>query len=100
VERTRLLIHLIDAAAVDGRDPVEAFHQLNRELAAYGGGLAGKPQMVVANKIDLPEAQANLPRLAQELGRPVWRISCATGDGIPAMLHALWDQLHSVERHA
>ena len=96
VERTRLLIHLIDAAAVDGRDPVEAFHQLNRELAAYGGFLAEKPQMVVANKIDLPEAQVNLPRLARELGRPVWPISCATGAGIPAMLHALWDQLQSM----
>ena len=98
VERTRLLIHLIDAAAVDGRDPVEAFHQLNRELTAYGGGLAEKPQMVVANKVDLPEGLANLPRMARALGRPIWPVSCATGAGIPAMLRALWDQLKSAGR--
>jgi len=98
VERTRLLVHLIDAAAVDGRDPVEAFHQLNRELAAYGGGLAQKPQVVVANKLDLPAGPANLQRLGQALGRRVWPISCATGAGLPELVRTLWAELERIPK--
>ncbi|MBI2104720.1 MAG: Obg family GTPase CgtA [Candidatus Omnitrophica bacterium] len=95
VERTRLLVHLVDAAAVDGRDPVESLRQVNRELAEYDPELARKPQLVAANKMDLPAAQANLERLAKEAGRPVWPISCSTGQGIPALLQAVWDALHT-----
>ena len=95
VERTRLLVHLVDAAAVDGRDPVESLHQVNRELAAYAPELARRPQLVAANKIDLPAAKANLERLARAAGGPVWPISCATGEGIPALLQAVWQALHT-----
>ena len=56
IERTRLLIHLIDMAAVDGRDPAQAYHALNEELAAYSPSLPSKPQVIVANKMDLPQA--------------------------------------------
>lgn len=97
IERTRLLVHLIDMAAVDGRDPVHAFHQLNRELTAYSPALGAKPQLVVANKMDLPEAAAHLVALQQatgELPGRIWSISCATGAGIQALLHAIWERLH------
>jgi GTP-binding protein len=93
IERTRRLIHLIDMAAVDGRNPVEAFHQLNRELAAYSEALAQKPQLLVANKIDLPEARANLRVFERMVQAAVWPISCATGAGIPSLLQAMWQEL-------
>lgn len=93
IERTRLLLHVIDMAAVDGREPVAAFHQLNHELAAYSEALAQRPQLVVANKLDLPEAAANLPRFEREVGVPVWPVSCATGAGLTALLQAVWNQL-------
>lgn len=98
IERTRLLVHLVDVAGVDGRDPVEAYHQLNAELAAYHGGLlAGRPQLVVGNKLDLPEASANWARfeaaVRERTGRPPLRISCATGEGITAMLEHAWHEL-------
>jgi GTP-binding protein len=97
IERTRLLVHLIDMAAVDGRDPVRAFHQLNRELTAYSPALRAKPHLVVANKMDLPQAAAHLALFQQasgELPGRIWPISCATGAGIPALLHAVWERLH------
>ena len=96
IERTRVLVHLIDMAAVDGRDPVEAFHQLNRELASYSDALPAKPQLIAANKMDLPDARERLPRFRRAVPHPVWPISCATGKGIPALLDAVWKTLHSL----
>ena len=94
IERTSLLVHVIDAAGVDGRDPVEAFHQLNAELAAYNEVLARRPQLIAANKMDLPDAAANLPRLRAAVAQPVWPISCATGEGIPQLVQAMVRALH------
>jgi len=94
IERTRVLVHLIDMAGVDGRDPVQAFHQLNRELAAYNPALVSRPQVIAANKMDLPEAQEHLSAFERAVGRTVWPISCATGSGIPALLEAVWKALH------
>lgn len=96
IERTRLLVHLVDVAAVDGREPVAAFHQLNDELAAYSPLLMDKPQLVVANKIDLPEGRARLDALKQAVGEPVLAISTATGEGIPELVQAIWHMLQSV----
>jgi len=96
IERTRLLVHLIDMAAVDGRDPLEAFHQLNRELAAYSPALARKPQLIVANKMDLPQAKESLRAFQQAMrssSTPVLSISCATGAGIPELQRAMWRAL-------
>ena len=93
IERTRLLVHVIDMAAVDGRDPVEAFHQINHELEAYSPVLAAKPQLVAANKMDLPDAQQHLSQFRHAVPGPVWPISTATGFGIPALLQAVWQRL-------
>jgi GTP-binding protein len=98
IERTRLLIHLIDLAAVDGRDPVTAYHALNGELAAYSEVLAQKPQVVAVNKIDLPEARERLSAFTQAIQQPVWPVSCATGEGLPALLQAVWDRLQGLAR--
>ncbi len=63
VERTRLIIHIIDASGQADRDPIKDYEQINHELAEYRPELADKPQVVVINKIDMPETQENLPRL-------------------------------------
>ncbi|HHX75702.1 MAG TPA: GTPase ObgE [Firmicutes bacterium] len=87
IERTRVLIHLIDAAAVDGRDPVADYHQINAELSLYDKRLANLPQVVVANKIDLPQADEGLRLLREELGEDkVYAISAVTGEGIKEVL--------------
>jgi GTPase len=89
VERTRLLIHVVDAAGVDGRDPLADYHQINEELRLYRPELADRPQVVALNKIDLPEAQANLARLREAiegLGAAVFEISAATRAGVEPLL--------------
>ena len=94
IERTRLLVHVIDMAAVDGRDPLAAYRQLNQELAAYSPALQAKPQVVAANKMDVPEAAAHLKRFHTELPDvAMWPISCATGAGIPELLQAVSQRL-------
>lgn len=89
IERTSLLLHLIDMAAVDGRDPLLACRQLRQELSAHDPALARKPELLVANKMDLPQATGNLRRFRLSSpfqARTVWPISCATGEGIAALL--------------
>jgi GTPase len=93
VERCRVLIHLVDlSAGGDGRAPGRDFDVLNRELKRFSPELARKPQVVAANKMDLPEARARLPRFAAALRRrgiPVFPISAATGEGVSALLDAV-----------
>lgn len=107
LERTRLLVHVIDVSGVSGRDPVEDFETIRRELALYppredraphglAGSLADKPQVAVANKIDILDDPTRLERLRAHLAAraiPLYPISAATGAGIAALLEGLWDHL-------
>lgn len=87
VERTRMLIHMVDAAGVDGRDPVEDYHQINRELSLYQPELAQRPQVVALNKADLPAARENIARLRAAIGQAaVFEISAATRAGVDALV--------------
>ncbi len=89
IERTRLLIHIIDAAGVDGRNPLEDFHQINTELRQYRPELAERPQIVALNKQDIPDARAALASLQLNLPVPadhLFAISAATGEGVPALM--------------
>ena len=99
IERTRLLLHLIDMAGVDGRAPLDAYRQLNEELSAYSPALRAKPQIIVANKLDLPQAREQLAQFQQTIQEPVWAISCATGEGIPQLLEAAWNALAALRPH-
>ncbi|MBQ7063821.1 MAG: GTPase ObgE [Firmicutes bacterium] len=89
LERTRVLIHLVDTAGLDGRDPISDLEVINAELSRYSAELASLPQIIAANKMDLPDAQAFYPELEQycnEKGYEVFPISAATGKGIQALL--------------
>ncbi len=87
IERTRVLIHLLDGAL---DDPLAAFDTINRELAQYDPRLAAKPQIIALNKIDLPSAQAAWERVRQALSPrgAVFAISAATGQGVRDLLRA------------
>lgn len=88
VERTRLLVHLVDAAGVDGRNPLDDYRQINDELRLYDERLAGLTQVVVANKLDLPQAEEGLGQLRAELGEEnVFPISAVTGSGVKEVLY-------------
>ena len=91
VERTRLLVHVVDIAGSEGRDPVKDFEQICDELVAYGD-LAERPQIVAANKMDLPGAQENLERLKKHLHGTdieVYPISAATRQGFDELMGAI-----------
>lgn len=93
IERTRLLLHLIDATAAD---VVAAYETIQTELLAYGHGLGERPQIVVLNKIDAlePEEVNQIQQtLASHIRRPVLAISAATRQGLEPMLQAVWAQL-------
>ena len=93
IERTRLLVHVVDVAAIDGRDPVRDVAAINAELAAYSPVLAARPQLIAANKMDLPDAQERLARFRAAMRVPVMEISCATGKGIPELIRTVWRRL-------
>ena len=89
VERTRLILHIVDASGLEGRDPVEDYHKINKELARYSEKIAKRTQILVANKIDLPSAEENLPRLkelAQREGVDFFAISAATRAGVQELI--------------
>lgn len=89
IERTRILLHVIDASAQDGRDPIEDFEKINKELALYSEKLSKRPQIVLANKMDLPEAQENFPKLAEYVkgkGYEIMPVSAATGEGLKEVM--------------
>ena len=89
VERTKLILHIVDAAAVEGRNPVEDFHKINAELRRYSEKIAARTQILVANKIDIPAAAENLPaleKLAAETGIKFFAISAVTHAGVDALI--------------
>ena len=89
VERTKLILHIVDASGLEGRDPIDDYHKINAELKKYSEKIARRTQVLVANKIDLPEAQENLPRLkklAEENGMKFFAISAATREGVQELI--------------
>ncbi|MBQ4074012.1 MAG: GTPase ObgE [Clostridia bacterium] len=90
VERTRLLLHVIDAAGSEGRDPVDDFEQINEELQKYGD-LADRPQIIAANKMDLPEGEEGYQRLKEHIGDryPIFPVSAATRQGFEDLMNCV-----------
>jgi GTP-binding protein len=90
VERTRLLIHVVDIAATEGRDPLEDFEAINRELKEYSEVLALKPQIVAANKMDVTNSEENIKTFQNAVeakGYKVFPISAATGKGLKELMY-------------
>jgi GTP-binding protein len=110
LERTKVLVHVIDISSASGRDPVEDFETIERELQLYkgtgerdalapdapgerGNPFAGRPRIVAANKMDVLDAPDRLARLEKHLGTrgiPLYKISGVTGEGVPRLLEAMW----------
>jgi GTP-binding protein len=102
VERTRLLLHVIDGSGLE-RDPWEGFEAINRELADYSADLAKRPQVLVVNKMDLPETQERWPALkqrAEQAGLPVFGISAATRAGVDELMYFTANRLRELQTEA
>ncbi len=89
IERTRLLLHVIDVSGSEGRDPVQDFYTINEELKKYSEKLSKRKQVIVANKIDVmqdEELYKNLEKVAKENNMDIFKISAATGEGISELM--------------
>lgn len=99
-ERTRLLIHLIDLDPGSGRDPVEDYRTIQAELQAYSQGLAARPQVVAANKAELPDAEERrqaIERFCRAEGVPFHAISAVTGQGIQELVRDVTARIARVD---
>ena len=101
IERTKMLIHVIDLSATDGRDPIKDYEQLNLELGHYNELLTKLPQIIALNKIDMPEAEVNLARVQAYFGkRKVFPISAITGAGVNPLMQQAYRSLQYLEARA
>src|SRR5450432_2037675 len=103
VERTRVLVHLLDAQAGPGRAPLRDFDAINRELALFDPALSKRTQLVVLNKTDLPDVESLRKKLSASFARRKIRllaISAATGEGVPALLEEIWKVIVEQRRAA
>ena len=104
IERTRVLIHIVDAAGTEGRDPIEDIKAINKELEKYNADIANRPQFIAANKIDAIYAEGEDPiklirdEFEVKLGIPVYPISAVTGQGVKELLWAVSEKLNEVGR--
>ena len=104
IERTRVIIHVVDAASTEGRDPVEDVYTINKELKAYQEEIAARPQVIAANKTDAIQAEAGadpIERLKQEFepaGIRVFPISAVTGTGLSELLYYVQELLKNTDQ--
>jgi len=92
IERTRILVHMVDICPTDG-EPADHYRAIRRELRQYSASLAEKREIVVANKMDLTDAEENLRELRGRLGCEVVAISAVTGRGIEELTERVWQTL-------
>src|SRR5699024_11212018 len=100
IERTRLIVHIIDMASTERRDPYEDHQTMKEGLLAYDGDLGSKKQIIVANKMDMPDAEEHLTDFKEKLeeNESVYRISTITNAGITALLYEIADQLEKIPK--
>jgi GTP-binding protein len=97
IERTRIIVHILDIMPLDGSQPAENYHAVRKELELYSGALAEKPEFIVANKIDLdPEGKA-LAGMKETLGREFSPISAVTGKGLRELTELLWQKVKELK---
>lgn len=90
IERTRLIVHMVDASGIEGRDPVTDYYAIREELSAYSEELAEKPELIVAAKMDLPGAETGLEMLHEALPeREIFSISAVTNQGVRELMHEI-----------
>ena len=101
VERTRLLLHVIDISGIEGRDPVQDFYTINEELKSYSEKLSTRKQIIVANKIDVMQDETGLKELeelAKKEGLELFKISGVTGQGVPELLNRVSEVLKTLPK--
>lgn len=101
IERTKLIVHIVDAASTEGRDPIEDIYAINKELATYNAEIAERPQIIAANKIDMiyteDDPVAKIRAEFEPKGIPVYAISAISGQGLRELLYAISNALEKLD---
>jgi GTP-binding protein len=93
IERTRIIVHILDIMPSDDSDPVKNYHRIRRELEQHSKTLAEKREVIVANKIDLDLKGTIVKKLRKQLKHRIYPISAVTGDGIKDLCELLWKKV-------
>ncbi len=96
-QRTRVIAHILDMSGMEGRDPLEDYETINKELKDFDEKLASKPQIVIANKMDLEGSEENLKRFKEKYNVPVYETSAISSIGLDEALIAIADELEKIE---
>ena len=97
IQRTRVIAHIIDMSGLEGRDPLEDYETINKELKDFDEKLILKPQVVIANKMDLEGAKENLERFKKKYNVPVYEVSAITNKGLDKVLVKIADELDNIK---
>lgn len=100
IQRTRVIAHIIDMSGLEGRDPLEDYETINKELKDFDEKLILKPQVVIANKMDLEGAKENLERFKEKYNVPVYEVSAITNKGLDKVLVKIADELDNIKEES
>ena len=98
IERTRVIAHIIDMSAFEGRDPYEDYLTINKELEDFNKKIIDKPQIIIANKMDIPTSKENLKKFKEKVNVEVFEMSAMNGEGIDKIINKLADMLDNIKK--
>jgi len=96
IERTRVIAHVIDMSGFEGRDPYEDYIKINKELENFNNKLLNKPQIIIANKMDMDESKENLEKFKEKVSLPIYPVSAMTNSGLDIVITRLADMLDEI----
>ena len=98
IERTRVIAHIIDMSAFEGRDPYEDYLTINKELEDFNKKIIDKPQIIIANKMDMPTSKENLKKFKEKVNVEVFEMSAMNGEGRDKIINKLADMLDNIKK--
>ena len=98
IERTRVIAHVIDMGGTEDRDPYEDYILINKELDAFNHKILEKPQIIIANKMDMPKAEENLKEFKKKVNVPVYPVEAILGEGLKEVVEVLADMLDKIQK--
>mgnify|MGYP002704591106 CR=1 FL=1 len=98
IERTRVIAHIIDMSAFEGRDPYEDYLTINKELEDFNKKIIDKPQIIIANKMDMSTSKENLKKFKEKVNVEVFEMSAMNGEGIDKIINKLADMLDNIKK--
>ena len=98
IERTRVIAHVIDMSGIEGRDPYDDYVVINKELENFNKKILDKPQIIIANKMDMPSSIENLKKFKEKVDLPIYEVSAVNGEGLDKVINVLADYLDKIKK--